>query len=582
MIDVLFIVPPFVTCSLPFPTVCTLQSILLSKNISSKIFYANILLKSRIDYKFYEELSEFFKFPDTAEFIFSSYAFPQEKKKHKDYESKLKQNPYLYEKVYSVKKVLEEYLNDLTSYIKQKSPKIVWIDTFQNQLTASITIINLIKKILPDTIVAMGGLKCLYPMGEEILKLTPNLDFVFSGEPDIDFPDFCQKKLNNKSPTNICQGILHCVPVQNLDELPFPDFNDYFLQIRSISSMKKISFEGSRGCWWGQNKHCIFCGHNGKDNSFKKKSPERAILELNYLIKTYNPDIIQAFDSIIPMEYPEKVFSKLNVPSNIKYIFYELSPKLKYKQLKIIKKRSFNICQSGIETFDDKLLKILNKGTTAINNIRFLKDSRSLGIDIRWNLLYDIPGESEHNYEDMIKLFPLIAHLQPPNDIRPIFITRFTPLFNKSHTFEINSLKPLGGYQFIFPDNININRLARYFSGEYKKALNNKILKNNFFKALDKWKKKWSNKKKKPNLELLCRNDEKFIIDSRSNKKEIIKISNNSYNLLRKLVTPILEKKLQEYILKNGHIETFQHLINHNFILKINNYYLSLVILNKV
>ena len=41
-----------------------------------------------------------------------------------------------------------------------------------------------------------------------------------------------------------------------------------------------LFFETSRGCWWGQIHHCLFCGLNGDTIAYRSKSPGRAVEEL--------------------------------------------------------------------------------------------------------------------------------------------------------------------------------------------------------------------------------------------------------------------------------------------------------------
>ena len=576
----LFVVSPFVTCTFPYPTVNNLKAILKKTNITSEICYANIQMKCKMNFSFYEELSDFFKFPDLAESVFASYAFPKEIKKHQEFENNFKKNNVeLFNKIQKVKDLAGSILAGIKDYITEKSPKIIWFDIYQNQLTSSIAIINLIKTYLPNTIITMGGLKCLSPMGDELLNATTNIDYIFSGEPEIKFPEFCREILNNKNLQTLesKKKIIHCDPINDISELPYPDFSDYIQQLKSITTYKKISFEGSRGCWWGEKSHCIFCGYNGKKNLFRKKVPERVHAELDFLIDEYKPDVIHALDSNLPLDYPKKVFKNLKIGKKLKYFFYELSPQLKFHQLSILKDKSFNICQAGIETFDDDLLKILNKGTTALNNIRFLKDCRKLNIDIRWNFLYEIPGERDEMYYSMLELMPKIEHLQAPHDIRPLFITRFTPLHNDINAYKISNLKPYGGYQYFFPDIVNINNLAKYFTGKSFLTIQNRLLRNKFLSVANSWKIQWE-KKKKPKLELINKNGHKFLIDTRQHKNSNLQLCKIGYNIIKLFQKPIPEARIPEYISNKTHFQIFQNFIAKDFIVKVGNNYLSIVL----
>ena len=97
-------------------------------------------------------------------------------------------------------------------------------------------------------------------------------------------------------------------PAATMDELPYPNFDDYFAQAETyqlLDHMKvMLPFETSRGCWWGERHHCTFCGLNGMTMKFRHKSSARAIDELKYLVSRYGNRIryLAAADNILPNE----------------------------------------------------------------------------------------------------------------------------------------------------------------------------------------------------------------------------------------------------------------------------------------
>ncbi len=50
-----------------------------------------------------------------------------------------------------------------------------------------------------------------------------------------------------------------------------------FLADPSVADRIFVPYETSRGCWWGQKKHCTFCGLNPLGMNYRAKSPERAV-----------------------------------------------------------------------------------------------------------------------------------------------------------------------------------------------------------------------------------------------------------------------------------------------------------------
>jgi len=94
--------------------------------------------------------------------------------------------------------------------------------------------------------------------------------------------------------------------VKDLDDLPIPDFQDYFEQMAIIGKKRpfqpKLPMEISRGCWW---KKCNFCNLNLQWKGYRMKSPKRIAKELDTLIKTYQVLSISFMDNLLPVNIRE-------------------------------------------------------------------------------------------------------------------------------------------------------------------------------------------------------------------------------------------------------------------------------------
>ncbi len=70
--------------------------------------------------------------------------------------------------------------------------------------------------------------------------------------------------------------------------------------------------------------------------------------------------------------------------------------------------------QAGIESLSDTILERFHKGTTCIDNLKFLKNCVEYNIRVLWNILSGSPGETHEDYKDQLKLIPKIVHFPPP------------------------------------------------------------------------------------------------------------------------------------------------------------------------
>ena len=65
-------------------------------------------------------------------------------------------------------------------------------------------------------------------------------------------------------------------------EIPVPLDYESFLDDLSRnfpdgSIQPSLTFETSRGCWWGERSHCTFCGLNGGTMMYRAMAPEQAL-----------------------------------------------------------------------------------------------------------------------------------------------------------------------------------------------------------------------------------------------------------------------------------------------------------------
>ena len=70
---------------------------------------------------------------------------------------------------------------------------------------------------------------------------------------------------------------------------------DYFEQLQRSplnSELERplLPVEMSRGCWWGEKKQCVFCGNNESMITYRSKSSNSIVDEINCLAK--NPCIL--------------------------------------------------------------------------------------------------------------------------------------------------------------------------------------------------------------------------------------------------------------------------------------------------
>ncbi|MCL2498464.1 MAG: radical SAM protein, partial [Symbiobacteriaceae bacterium] len=136
-------------------------------------------------------------------------------------------------------------------------------------------------------------------------------------------------------------------------------------------------------------------------------------------------------------------------------IFYEVRPTLKKEQVKLLKEAGIVLIQPGIESLSTPLLQLMNKGTTALRNIQFLRWCQEYGIAVSYNMLSGLPGEKAEWYLEMALLFPGLYHLRPPSSsLTSVELHRFSPLFERSQDYGIQAIKVRADYAMALPPDI--------------------------------------------------------------------------------------------------------------------------------
>jgi ribosomal peptide maturation radical SAM protein 1 len=356
--------------------------------------------------------------------------------------------------------------------------------TFEQNL-ASLALARRLRAQHPHLGLVFGGANWEGEMGLELHRQFPFVDYVCSGEAERSFPALVDRLASAASPADV-PGIVYRdgdrsiatpagLPIERLDELPIPDYADYFrdLEASGVSAdvLPVLLFETARGCWWGAKSHCTFCGLNGGAMAFRAKSQTRALDELHALIAAWGVSMVESVDNILDMRYFQEFLPAVAREAPGLEMFFEVKANLVRKHLRTLAAAGVHRLQPGIESMSDHVLSLMRKGTTALQNIQMLKWCREYQIRADWNLLYGFPGETEADYRDLLQLLPAMRFLGPPSACGPLRLDRFSPYFDRAAEFGLRDVRALRPYRYLYPAGEEaLARLAYYFDFTYEPA----------------------------------------------------------------------------------------------------------------
>ncbi len=374
------------------------------------------------------------------------------------------------------------FIRECMDAIKWDDYSIIGFTSVFSQHVASLALARRIKQRWPEKIIAFGGANCDDVMGKALLRLFPFVDWVFSGEADLSFPQAVTQWFSGRSPQGIPgvayrhngQIVEQCASeLPEMDALPYPNFDDYFSAVSKWAPahvpFAPVSLEFSRGCWWGNKSQCIFCGLNRRTLHFRAKSPQRAEAEIKTLTARHKVHRVILTDSILDMRFFKTLLPALAEWRGLEELFVDTKANLNRDQMRMLKSAGVNLFQPGIESLDTEILAHMRKGTTLLQNVQFLKWAREYGLHPAWNLLCGFPGENPEAYRRMAFLVPLLVHLRPPAIVSPVLLVRFSPMFEQSQEWRLKDVRAHAGYGSVYPfPQEDLDQLAYFFDYDFE------------------------------------------------------------------------------------------------------------------
>ncbi len=452
---------------------------------------------------------------------------------------------------------LDRFMKQLLAQYSLDQEDLLGFTTMFSQTTASLAMAKLVKGRNSDVVTVMGGANCEGSMGRAYAENCNDLDYVFSGPSLVNFPDLVEHLVDGQQEK--CQKLAGVYTQQNFEsahleghgaygperpmsqivDLDYDSFlNDIDRRFPNRQFEPNISFETSRGCWWGERSHCTFCGLNGNTMAFREMPPKDAVVYLQGLIDRYGDRAkdFNCVDNILPRSYINDVFPALEIPEDVSF-FYEVKADLKEHEMETVAAARVTRIQPGIEALNTSTLKLMKKGTTTFHNLVFLKHCITYNVAPAWNLLIGFPGEEAEVYQGYLELLPLLPHLPPPVGAFPVRFDRFSPYFYRAKEYGLD-LSPYDFYRYIYPfEESVLAELAYYFEDrnyESRYQVDMVTWQQKLNTAVQAWHTLWRRDDggEQPRLLFQKTNDRFVVYDSRSGRPKIHQLGDLDLELL--------------------------------------------------
>lgn len=316
-----------------------------------------------------------------------------------------------------------EYYNDnlalfnyYVSEIVSLNPKFVGFTTYYTSFSLTKIFASVIKQILPNTKIVFGGPSVAGFMGNNEQTLAYDyVDAICHGEGERAVLYLLQEYDKNglegggtiPGMAYKCGGKLirgQTENIKKLDDLPFPDFTDYDLQL--YSDPTQIPSYVSRGC----PNRCNYCTERNFFEGLRVRSANRVLEEFEHIKHVY-PKIkfVRFFDSISNAKTSMlEAFCDLKIASGNK-LGFNLENAVLRKEMRLplyrkLKRAGCTLIGYGLETSSQDLLKSVGKLLAiGVDIPKVLSEGKKAGLYISVNVMFGIPDETEEHFQEMVQ-----------------------------------------------------------------------------------------------------------------------------------------------------------------------------------
>jgi ribosomal peptide maturation radical SAM protein 1 len=406
--------------------------------------------------------------------------------------------------------IVPQYLAECAEEILAYQPTMVGMTCMFDQTLASTALALLIRQQHPEIQIVCGGYALEGPPGLEVLRAFPPIDAVAAGDGEPIIAALAHASVGRIALSDV-PGVLtrenpSGKPRQRfeLEASPDPDYSDWYGDLAAMKARDKITItttvlpiESSRGCWWGQKQHCVFCGIDEVTLAYRTKKAATVLDMLGRMRERYGADTPFRFsDYILPHNFIGELLPKLAQVEPRYELHCEIKANQSDDRIQAFAEAGFSELQPGIESFDSNVLRLMTKGVTGIANVHLLKLGYVYGVQINYNVLYGLPGERPDWYRRMIELVPRLYHLTPPVTRTETIVTRFAPLHTSPQRFGLQAqprhhrcYDTLFSQEFLQRTGFSLDDYAYYFERYFRYHPEAPPLYWTLVREIDHWKK---------------------------------------------------------------------------------------------
>jgi radical SAM superfamily enzyme YgiQ (UPF0313 family) len=319
-------------------------------------------------------------------------------------------------------RMYERNLNDLNSTvwkniketIRMENPSVVGVSVWTSAYKSALNVARIAKGIDRNMKVVFGGIHPTTMPKETAME--KDVDFVVVGEGERTFLELIKNMGRPEKVDGICfkrgKEIILTKPrefIEDLDSLPFPDRDNIISDFGVPYKLDLGTVLTSRGCPYD----CSFCASKVMWNRIVRyRSIERVVDEIESQVRKYGTNVFEILDDTFTID-PKRVEDFCQTLNERKLkIKWQCKARVDSLSEDLLRKMKSAGCESiayGIESGNQQILNMMNKGVTVEQSRNAISSAKKAGID---TIAYFIVGYPEETAATMGDTESLIKELK--------------------------------------------------------------------------------------------------------------------------------------------------------------------------
>jgi len=304
----------------------------------------------------------------------------------------------------------------LIKILKDYRPDIVGLSCDSANADACFELSRTVKTINNHALVILGGIHATY-FHRQILKHIPTVDIVVRDEGEETLTEIVSHLTKGKTPDQLKnirggtyranRGIVAAPDrpfFDNMDRLPF-------LSYELLDMAKILPYSHNFADWWpvhsgrGCCYNCKFCASVGQwKRTLRVMSPQRVMEEIDHCREQYHIRHCFFYELTFSINKPRVLqICRLMKNSGIKWGCRTRVDDVNPALLKEMRRAGCERIVYGVESFSDRMLKLMGKTYTAAAAAKALKASHDTGIQSFFQVMLGFPGETEETLRETVK-----------------------------------------------------------------------------------------------------------------------------------------------------------------------------------